>query len=235
MLVSPSSALFPQAAILTTMDITTDGFGFMLSVGDLTWVPFTYGLQARYLAFMPKDLGLLGTLGVLAVNAVGYYIFRTANGEKNDFRNGGNKKNLSFMTTQSGRKLLTSGWWGRSRHPNYLGDWIMAWAWCLPTAFDTPVTYFYVVFFAVLLVHRQMRDDEACTEKYGKDWASYVSANNGQWNRTDPWLMLLFSVQDGAFAHHSLRLLGPSAVPIPGLPLSSPLLSPSTFFGGRPM
>ena len=27
-----------QAAILTTMDITTDGFGFMLAFGDLAWV-----------------------------------------------------------------------------------------------------------------------------------------------------------------------------------------------------
>jgi hypothetical protein len=27
------------------MDITTDGFGFMLAFGDLAWVPFTYTLQ----------------------------------------------------------------------------------------------------------------------------------------------------------------------------------------------
>ncbi len=24
------------------------------------------------------------------------------------------------MTTERGTKLLTSGWWGRSRHPNYM-------------------------------------------------------------------------------------------------------------------
>ena len=36
-----------RQAILTTMDITTDGFGFMLAFGDLSWVPFTYSLQAR--------------------------------------------------------------------------------------------------------------------------------------------------------------------------------------------
>lgn len=42
-------ALWNEAAILTTMDITTDGFGYMLVFGDLVWVPFTYGLQARYL------------------------------------------------------------------------------------------------------------------------------------------------------------------------------------------
>lgn len=49
----------------------------------------------------------------------------------------------------------------------------MAWAWCLPTGFNTPLTYFYVVYFAILLVHRQLRDDEACHKKYGKDWERY--------------------------------------------------------------
>jgi delta14-sterol reductase len=45
------------------------------------------------------------------------------------------------------------------------GDLIMAFAWSLPTGFDTPITYFYVVYFAILLVHRQMRDDEQCEKK----------------------------------------------------------------------
>merc|ERR1712087_929797 len=34
-------AVWLEPAILTTMDITTDGFGFMLAFGDLVWVPFT--------------------------------------------------------------------------------------------------------------------------------------------------------------------------------------------------
>ena len=38
-------AVYQERAILTTMDITTDGFGFMLAFGDLAWVPFTYTLQ----------------------------------------------------------------------------------------------------------------------------------------------------------------------------------------------
>lgn len=74
------------------MDITTDGFGFMLSFGDLVWVPFTYSLQARYLAFHPTFLGQNGTLAILALEAVGYYIFRVSNKEKNDFKNGKDKK-----------------------------------------------------------------------------------------------------------------------------------------------
>ncbi|KDR79042.1 hypothetical protein GALMADRAFT_138002 [Galerina marginata CBS 339.88] len=168
-----ADGLYNEPALFTTMDITSDGFGFMLAVGDLLFVPFTYSLQARYLAFHPVELGPVRTIGVLFVNFLGYYIFRTANGEKNDFRNGTNPKNLKFMTTKRGSKLLTSGWWGRSRHPNYMGDLIMGLAWSLPTGFDTPITYFYVVYFAVLLIHRQRRDDEACAIKHGEDWNTY--------------------------------------------------------------
>ena len=41
-------ALYNEKSILTTMDITTDGFGFMLAFGDLSWVPFIYSLQVQY-------------------------------------------------------------------------------------------------------------------------------------------------------------------------------------------
>jgi hypothetical protein len=79
------------------MDITTDGFGFMLAVGDLLWVPFVYSLQARYLAFNPVELGPLRSALVFAVHGLGYYIFRTANAEKNDFRNGKNPKSKPVL------------------------------------------------------------------------------------------------------------------------------------------
>ena len=39
------------------------------------------------------------------------------------------------------------------RKINYTGDWLMGLAWCLVTGFDTFVTYFYAIYFAVLLVH----------------------------------------------------------------------------------
>ncbi|KXN81339.1 Delta(14)-sterol reductase [Leucoagaricus sp. SymC.cos] len=168
-----ADGLYNEPALFTTMDITTDGFGFMLAVGDLTWVPFTYSLQARYLAFHPVELGPLKTAAIIGVNLFGYWIFRSANNEKNEFRNGKNPKNLKSMDTKRGTKLLISGWWGLSQHPNYLGDLVMALAWSLPTLFDTPITYFYVCYFLVLLIHRQRRDDEACQKKYGDDWIKY--------------------------------------------------------------
>ena len=79
-----ADALYNEPAIFTVMDITTDGFGFMLAFGDLTWVPFVYSLQARYLVFNQLQLGPYWTIGILFVNLLGYHIFRTANGDKNN-------------------------------------------------------------------------------------------------------------------------------------------------------
>jgi protein-S-isoprenylcysteine O-methyltransferase Ste14 len=39
--------------------------------------------------------------------------------------------------------------------------------------FDSPLAYFQAVYFFILLVHRAMRDDEMCAEKYGADWIEY--------------------------------------------------------------
>lgn len=102
------------------MDIVTDGFGYMLAFGDLTWVPFTYTVQARYLVFNQLELGPIWTAAIVAINATGYCIFRQSNGDKNDFRNGRNPKNLKSIETKRGTRLLISGWWGLCQHPNYL-------------------------------------------------------------------------------------------------------------------
>ena len=79
-------AIYMEPAILTTIDIITDGLGFMLTFGDVSWLPFTYSIQARYLAIHPVKLGVSGVLGVFAVQGLGYYIFRASNNEKNRFR-----------------------------------------------------------------------------------------------------------------------------------------------------
>ncbi|EYE94825.1 ERG4/ERG24 ergosterol biosynthesis protein [Aspergillus ruber CBS 135680] len=51
------SSQYNGSSILTMMDITTDGMGFMLSFGHLVWVPFLYSTQCRYLAAYPMHLG----------------------------------------------------------------------------------------------------------------------------------------------------------------------------------
>ncbi|EMR10532.1 hypothetical protein PNEG_01240 [Pneumocystis murina B123] len=169
-------SLWNEELVLTTMDIVTEGFGFMLCFGSITWVPFTYSLQARYLAFHPVYLNKFAILGISMLQCLGFWIFRSANLQKNTFRKNPTApsiQHLTYITTERGTKLITSGWWGKSRHINYFGDWLMAWAWCLPTGFENPITYFYVVFFAILLIHRERRDNYNCHLKYGKDWERY--------------------------------------------------------------
>jgi Delta14-sterol reductase len=169
-------ALYNEKAILTTMDITTDGLGFMLAFGDLSWVPFTYSLQARVLVDFPQQLSVLGIIGIILLKALGYLMFRGANSQKDIFRRDPNHpkvRNLKTLPTARGTKLIISGWWGIARHVNYFGDWVMGWAWCLPTGFHSIIPYFYVAYFGALLVHRDLRDEHACRDKYGKDWDKY--------------------------------------------------------------
>jgi delta14-sterol reductase len=197
-----------ESAVLTMIDLTTDGFGFMLAFGDLAWVPFMYSQQTRYLSVHPVSLGWAGTGSVMAVLVVGFTIFRLSNMQKNTFRtkpDDPSVAHLEYIQTKKGSRLLTSGWWGVARHINYLGDWIQAWPYSLPTGFSGYVvmtagssipgavkmldgreivqgpakywgmlfTYFYILYFAVLLIHRDGRDDEKCSRKYGEDWEKY--------------------------------------------------------------
>lgn len=164
-----------EEGCLTMMDITTDGFGFMLSFGDLTLVPFTYSLQSRYLARAPVELGVQYCGAIILVSFIGFYIFKSSNNQKNDFRMG-RLPHLKSIQTERTTKLLCDGWWGLSQHINYFGDWLHATSWCLPTGFVTPLTYYYVFYFAGLLLHRQHRDEEKCREKYGKAWEEYEKA-----------------------------------------------------------
>ncbi|KAG1379920.1 hypothetical protein G6F61_004512 [Rhizopus arrhizus] len=171
-------ALWHEKAVLTTMDITTDGLGFMLAFGLYSWVPFNYTLQARYLVDFPRTISWLEFGVILFINSLGYYIFRSSNSQKNEFRENPTSKSskqLEYIETKLGSKLITSGWWGMSRHINYLGDWLMALAWSLPCGFGSIIPYFYPIYFAILLIHRERRDDHKCRTKYGVDWEKYCN------------------------------------------------------------
>ena len=161
-----------EEGCLTMMDITTDGFGFMLAFGDLCWVPFCYCLQSRYLSLIEINLSNVAVSIIIGVMTTGFYIFKTSNIQKNKFRQG-KLPHLRSIQTDRGTKLLIEGWWGVSQHINYFGDMLVALSWCLPTSFNTVLTYFYVIYFSALLLHRQTRDEEKCRRKYGKYWTEY--------------------------------------------------------------
>jgi protein-S-isoprenylcysteine O-methyltransferase Ste14 len=169
---------FHEEAILTTWDIKHENFGFMLCFGDLVWVPFTYTFQALYLVNHPHGLPWWGVAAIVALNLAGYVVFRGANLQKHRFRADPTRpvwgRPPAYLTTTRGTLLLASGWWGQARHPNYLGDLMMALAWCLPCLFGSVVPYFYVIYFTTLLVLRERRDNAMCAAKYGDDWKEYT-------------------------------------------------------------
>jgi protein-S-isoprenylcysteine O-methyltransferase Ste14 len=168
-----------EEAFLTTWDVKHENFGWMLCWGNLVWVPFTYTIQAHYLLKHTHDLPLWGTIGIVLLNTVGYLIFRGANIQKHMFRKNprqpiwGNP--AEYIKTARGSFLLTSGWWGLARHMNYFGDLLMGLAWCLPCLFESPLPYFYIAYFTILLVHRERRDHGMCAVRYGKDWDLYCA------------------------------------------------------------
>ncbi|CAH2255710.1 lamin-B receptor isoform X1 [Pelobates cultripes] len=169
-------ALWNEEGAVTCMDIVHDGFGFMLAFGNLVWVPFIYSLQAFYLVNHSVVLSWPAAGAIVALNTLGYIIFRGANKQKHSFKKNPDDPRLAHLRTiptSAGKNLLVSGWWGFVRHPNYLGDIIMAWAWCLPCGFDHFLPYFYGIFLTGLLIHRTIRDEQLCKTKYGADWESY--------------------------------------------------------------
>uniref|UniRef100_A0A5F8GAH2 Delta(14)-sterol reductase TM7SF2 n=1 Tax=Monodelphis domestica TaxID=13616 RepID=A0A5F8GAH2_MONDO len=171
-----ADALWYEEAVLTTIDIIHDGFGFMLAFGDLVWVPFIYSLQAQFLLNHPQALDLPVAGAICLLKVIGYVIFRGANSQKNTFRRNPSDPSvagLETIPTATGRHLLVSGWWGLVRHPNYLGDLIMALAWSLPCGVTHLLPYFYFFYFVILLVHREYRDERQCLQKYGLAWREY--------------------------------------------------------------
>uniref|UniRef100_A0A3P8ZFS9 Delta(14)-sterol reductase LBR n=1 Tax=Esox lucius TaxID=8010 RepID=A0A3P8ZFS9_ESOLU len=156
-------AYWHEEGVLSYMDITHDGFGFMLAFGDLMWVPFTFSLQAYYLVHHPSHLSLPWIVGITALNIIGYCVFRKANSQKNAFRRNPSDPALSHLRTiptATGKSLLVSGLWGLVRHPNYLGDLIMA-----LRLLNLLIEIFYVFFRA--------RDEAQCRRKYGSAWDDY--------------------------------------------------------------
>jgi len=180
---------------LRTIDIAHDHFGWMLAWGDSVWLPWTYTLQGFYLVTHPIDLSTSAAASILFLGFLGYFIFRSCNHQKDYFRaNNGNCKiwgkpatyvDAKFGTSDGklqSSKLLTSGWWGLSRHFNYIGDLCISLAYCLPCGFTHLLPYHYIIYMTILLVHRAHRDDTRLTEKYGNYWAEY--------KKQVPWVII---------------------------------------------
>ncbi|MGE0785352.1 MAG: hypothetical protein AB7S26_06675 [Sandaracinaceae bacterium] len=166
-----------ESNLLSMLDIIYENYGFMLTHAFLVWMPFNFTLQQQYLLHAEHRLPMWAAALIVVLNVAGYVVFRDSNLQKQRFRRDPSQnvwgKPPKVLKTQRGTSLLVSGWWGLARHTNYLGDLMMAYAWCLACGFGSVVPYFYVLYFTPLLLNRERRDHELCKEKYGDDWDEY--------------------------------------------------------------
>ncbi|CAH6419730.1 Ergosterol biosynthesis ERG4/ERG24 family protein [uncultured virus] len=177
---------YREAWYLKTLDISHDHFGWMFAFGDLVWLPAMYTLQGLYLVNNPVSLSNENLFLVLLIGLQGFYIFADSNNQKDMFKlKGENMKisgrppryiDCSYKTSDGAThesKLLLSGWWGTCRHINYTGDIMLSLAYSMACGYDNIFPYFYVIYLTMLLIHRSIRDEAKCLDKYGEHWKRY--------------------------------------------------------------
>ncbi|TIB77366.1 hypothetical protein E3Q22_03094 [Wallemia mellicola] len=185
-----------EECIPQTWDMAWEKFGYMLCFWNFAGVPFTYCYPVLYLLnHRPEEYSWSWVTYTLlfGVLLTSYTIFDLAMAQKSRFKMqqqgihkfrktfpqipGATPKNPTFVQTQHGSKLLTSGPWAYARKPNYCADWIQATSWGFSTGIpfltSPPIPHWYSVWFFIVLVHRCGRDFERCSQKYGEDWEEY--------------------------------------------------------------
>ncbi len=165
---------------LYTYDFVAERVGFKLTWGCLVFYPFFYPVGLWALASQSNPQTSTVALVLIAtVFFCGWVFARGANLQKFHFKQNPEKKVFGFIEPKSlvgpnNRRVLISGFWGLSRHINYLGELLMATGLALSLGYPTsPWPWLYPLYYVALLIPRQFADDVRCAEKYGPMWAEY--------------------------------------------------------------
>jgi delta24(24(1))-sterol reductase len=183
-----------EECIPTTWDMYYEKFGWMLIYWNTAGVPFLYCVQSMYvqtiLGPQQHHWVLLGPMFVVLIAA--YYVWDTANAQKNRFRMQRSGVDLAIIQRKTfpqlpwgyipqprtikseNGELFVDGWYRYGRKLHYTADMIMASLWGMSCGFRNFIPYFYICFFVVMLTHRERRDHERCSAKYGDLWNKYL-------------------------------------------------------------
>ncbi|MCY4112685.1 MAG: DUF1295 domain-containing protein [Chloroflexi bacterium] len=181
---------------LYTFDVIYEKLGFKMFWGGLMVYGWLYILPWWGMAAQPSPgFSTAATYGWLIGTAVvflaGWAISRGANMQKYIFKRWPDRKFLGLIEPeyiQAGdRKILVSGFWGRARHMNYMGEWFVSAAIALAFGHFTNLwAWTCFIWIVALFVVRQREDDHYCAEKYGPEkWAEYQARVK---YRICPWL-----------------------------------------------
>ena len=177
-----------ETGYLASLDIMHDRAGYYICWGCLVWVPAIYTSPTMYLVQHPNQLspwiaGLIFMAGTLCI-LINYFadrqrqLVRTTKGLCKIWGRQPRTTLASYITETGEMKqnlLLSSGWWGISRHFHYLPEIAASFFWSVPALFTNFSPYFYVCFLTILLVDRAYRDDLRCAKKYGHYWEAYCA------------------------------------------------------------
>ena len=185
-----------EECIPTTWDIFHEKFGWMLCFWNFAGVPFLYSVQALYLQrVLPTFEYSKPTLVCLfIVLFAAYHIWDNVNSQKNRFRMKregvpeeiiqrrtfprlawGYIENPRTVKSDRG-ELFVDGWYRFGRKIHYTVDIVMSFLWGLSCGLGGFIPYFYFIFFTLMLMHRNRRDEDKCKSKYGPLWEEYCKA-----------------------------------------------------------
>ncbi len=164
---------------LYTYDIMAERVGFKLGWGCFVFYPFFYPIGLWAVADLPDPhtpTALLAVYGLIFFS--GWVLARGANLQKFWFKRDPKAKAFGLLEPRAiaggGKHVLAGGFWGLSRHINYLGEILMATGLTLclghPLAF---APWLYPLYYVALLFPRQYFDDRRCAENYGPLWDEY--------------------------------------------------------------
>ena len=167
---------FWETGYFNTLDITLDRAGYYICWGCIVFVPAFYTFASYYLANNPSNVSLSVGLLFLIVGIIFIWLNYDVDAQKESFKKDNGVhiwgKKAEYISDEEGkRKLLTSGWWGVSRHINYVFEIGLSACWCGVALKLPPLAY--LAYIIILLVHRTFRDEEKCVKKYGELWKQY--------------------------------------------------------------
>jgi delta14-sterol reductase len=164
---------------LWTYDFIAERVGFKLGFGCLAFYPYFYTVSLWFTAHLPNPghpVWLTSLFGVLFL--CGWVLTRGANMQKYFFKITPGRKFLWIRPealTKGKLRLLASGFWGVSRHINYLGEIIQAAAVALAVGYyGIWMVWLYPAYYIALMLTRQADDDKVCRAKYGELWDEYT-------------------------------------------------------------
>ncbi|MCL2782843.1 MAG: ERG4/ERG24 family protein [Propionibacteriaceae bacterium] len=166
---------------LWTYDYVAERVGFKLGFGCLAFYPYFYAVALWFTATRPNP-GHAAWFTVVCggLYLIGWVFTRGANMQKYFFKVSPEKKFLGMTPVAIGtgdRRVLVSGFWGLSRHINYMGEIVQGIAVALAVGYaGVWIVWLYPAYYIALLFSRQADDDKVCQAKYGATWDEYTAS-----------------------------------------------------------